>query len=76
MLDFLLYVVLGAALLFIGPSVIPQQFRTRFADNAVRAAGVFVIAFGVFSTSYVYVPDHHLAQIFRVYGGGSLTDMA
>jgi hypothetical protein len=72
MFDLLLYLALGTALLFVGPSLIPQQLRSGFADNAVRAAGVIVAAIGVFSTSYVYVPDHHLAQIFRVYGGGSL----
>jgi hypothetical protein len=72
MFALLFYVAFGVALLFVVPSVVPQRLRSSFGDNAIRAAGVILIAFGVFSTSYVYVPDHHLAQIFRVYGGGSL----
>ncbi len=32
------------------------------------------ILFAVASTSFVFVPDGHLGQLFRVYGGGSLTD--
>lgn len=66
-------VIAGLALMFIVPPLVPQQFRSRFVDTVIRAIGVILIIFGVFSTSYVYVPDHHLAQLFRVYGGGSLT---
>ncbi len=73
MFALLSYLALGAVLLFVVPSVVPQQFRSRFWNIAIRVAGVFAVAIGVFSTSYVYVPDHHLAQLFRVYGGGSLT---
>src|SRR5437868_12578523 len=73
MSELLFYIAFGLALLFLVPLVIPPRLRSSFGNNAIRAAGVILIAFGVFSTSYIYVPDHHLAQIFRVYGGGSLS---
>jgi hypothetical protein len=73
MFSLLFYLVLGVAFLSIVPSLLPPQFRSSFVDNTIRGIGVLLIVFGVFSTSYVYVPDHHLAQIFRVYGGGPLS---
>jgi len=36
--------------------------------------GAFAIIFSIASTSFVHVPDGHLGQLFRVYGGGSLTE--
>src|SRR5262245_13619113 len=57
MFNLLFYMVLGLALLFVVPSVIPP--RSSFENIAIRAGGLAAIAFGVFSTSYVYVPDHH-----------------
>ena len=74
MLAFLLGVVLGAIVAFLGPSLLPQQFRNAFVDSALRIIGVLAILFAVASTSFVRVPDGYLGQLFRVYGGGSLTE--
>ena len=74
MLAFLLGLVLGAIVVFLGPSLLPQQFRNAFLDNALRIIGVFAILFAIASTSFVRVPDGYLGQLFRVYGGGSLTE--
>jgi hypothetical protein len=73
MLTFLC-VVLGAIVAFLGPSLLPQQFRNAFVASALRIIGVLVILFAIASTSFVRVPDGHLGQLFRVYGGGSLTE--
>src|SRR5262249_57294120 len=72
MLAFLLGVVLGAIIAFLGPSLLPQQFRNAFVDSALRVIGVLAILFAIASTSFVRVPDGYLGQLFRVYGGGSL----
>jgi hypothetical protein len=74
MLTFLLGVVLGAIIAFLGPSLLPQQFRNPFVDSALRIIGVLAILFAIASTSFVRVPDGYLGQLFRVYGGGSLTE--
>ena len=74
MLAFLLGVVLGIIVAFLGPSLLPQQFRNGFVDSALRIVGVLAILFAVASTSFVRVPDGYLGQLFRVYGGGSLTE--
>src|SRR5262245_40568166 len=66
--------VLGAIVAFIVPPFMPAQFRGWLFDNVIRAIGVIIIAFSVLSTSFVYVPDGHLGQLFRVYGGGSLPE--
>jgi SPFH domain / Band 7 family len=73
MLTFLC-VVLGAIVAFLGPSLLPQQFRNAFVASALRIIGVLVILFAIASTSFVRVPDGYLGQLFRVYGGGSLTE--
>src|SRR5262249_51596233 len=36
MLSFVLGVVLGAVVAFIGPSLLPQQFRSAYVDSALR----------------------------------------
>src|SRR5262249_61524441 len=72
MLAFLLGVVLGAIIAFLGPSLLPQQFRNAFVDSALRIIGVLAILFAIASTSFVRVPDGYLGQLFRVYGGGAL----
>jgi len=72
MLGLLLWVILGAALLFLAPPLLPPRYRNKVADNTLRLVGVLIVVFGVLSTSYVHVPDGHLGQLFRVYGGGSL----
>ena len=74
MVAFLMGVVLGTIVAFIGPSLLPQQFRNGFVDTALRVIGVLAILFAVASTSFVHVPDGYLGQLFRVYGGGSLTE--
>lgn len=61
-------------LLFVIPPFIPPPYRSRAVDNGARAIGVFAILFALASTSFVFVPDGHLGHLFRVYGGGSLTD--
>ena len=43
-------------------------------DGALRVIGVLAIVFAIASTSFVRVPDGYLGQLFRVYGGGSLTE--
>src|SRR5262249_61078152 len=73
MLAFLLGVVLGAIIAFLGPSLLPQQYRNAFVDSALRIIGVLAILFAIASTSFVRVPDGYLGQLFRVYGGGSLS---
>src|SRR5262249_59695817 len=72
MLAFLLGVVLGAIIAFLGPSLLPQQYRNAFVDSALRIIGVFAILFAIASTSFVRVPDGYLGQLFRVYGGGGV----
>jgi len=74
MLSFVLGVVLGAVVAFIGPSLLPQQFRSAYVDSALRVIGIAAIVFAVASTSFVRVPDGHLGQLFRIYGGGSLAE--
>jgi hypothetical protein len=74
MLSFVLGVALGAIIAFTGPSLLPQQFRNAYVDMALRLVGIAAIVFAVASTSFVRVPDGHLGQLFRVYGGGSLSE--
>ena len=66
-------VVLGLFLLAI-PPLIPVHYRSWAVDNGARVIGIVVILFGFASTSFVFVPDGHLGHLFRVYGGGSLTE--
>lgn len=72
MLGLLFWVIVGAAVLFVAPPLLPPRFRGMAADNGLRLVGILIIVFGVLSTSYVRVPDGHLGELFRVYGGGSL----
>ena len=72
MLRLLVWVVVGAAVLLVAPSLIAPRYRNIVSDNAVRLGGIVIILFALGSTSYVHVPDGHLGQLFRVYGGGSL----
>src|SRR5262249_48746336 len=72
MLKLLVWVVVGAAVLLVAPSLIAPRYRTIASDTAVRLVGIVIILFALGSTSYVHVPDGHLGQLFRVYGGGSL----
>ncbi|MBS0244646.1 MAG: hypothetical protein JSS20_20950, partial [Proteobacteria bacterium] len=45
-----------------------------FSDLALRFVGLLAMIFSIASTSFVHVPDGHLGQLFRVYGGGSLAE--
>src|SRR5499427_7795332 len=72
MLRLLVWVVVGAVVLLVTPSLIAPRYRSIASDNAVRLVGIVIILFALESTSYVHVPDGHLGQLFRVYGGGSL----
>jgi len=72
MAGLLFWVILGAAVLFVAPPLVPLRFRNAAVGNALRVAGAFIILLALLSTSYVHVPDGHLGQLFRVYGGGSL----
>src|SRR4249920_2804159 len=74
MTGFLLGLLLGAVVAFVGPSLVPQQMRNAFTDTVLRMIGALAILFAIASTSFVRVPDGQLGQLFRVYGGGSLTD--
>jgi hypothetical protein len=70
----LLGLLLAAIVAFAGPTLLPQGWRNPVADGALRAMGVLGMLFAVASTSFVRVPDGHLGQLFRVYGGGSLAE--
>ena len=67
------WVALGLITAFIAPLFIPEQFRRWQFEYGVRVLGALLILFGIFSTSYAHVGDGKFAQLFRVYGGGSLT---
>src|SRR6516165_5418175 len=67
------WVALGLITAFIAPPFIPPQFRGWQFDYGLRALGALLIVFGIFSTSYAHVGDGKFAQLFRIYGGGSLT---
>jgi SPFH domain / Band 7 family len=73
MSEFMALVVLGLLLIAL-PPLIPLNYRSRTGDNGARAIGIVAILFAFASTSFVFVPDGHLGHLFRVYGGGSLTD--
>ena len=70
----LLLLLLSAVIAFAGPTLLPQQMRSSVADSALRVIGVLGMLFAIASSSFVRVPDGHLGQLFRVYGGGSLTE--
>src|SRR5215475_5402955 len=74
MTSLLLGLLLAAIVAFAGPTLLPQQARSPLADTSLRIIGVFGMLFAIASTSFVLVPDGHLGQLFRVYGGGSLTE--
>jgi hypothetical protein len=74
MFDVILGFVAGVVLILIVPPLLPARFNNMTIANAVRALGVLVILFSIGLTSFVYVPDGHLGQLFRVYGGSSLRE--
>src|SRR6516225_6531372 len=74
MTSLLLGLLLAAIVAFAGPTLLPQQARSPLADSTLRIIGVLGMLFAIASTSFVRVPDGHLGQLFRVYGGGSLSE--
>ena len=64
----------GGIIAFILPRFVPLPIRSALPDSLVRAVGALFVILAVVSTSFVHVPDGHLGQLFRIYGGGSLTD--
>jgi hypothetical protein len=73
MTGLMILMVLGA-IVFAIPPLIPIHYRSRAVDNGARAIGIVIILIAFASTSFVFVPDGHLGHLFRVYGGGPLTD--
>src|SRR6516225_8578879 len=71
---FFLGLLLAAIVAFAGPTLLPQQARGPLVDSTLRIIGLLGILFAIASTSFVRVPDGHLGQLFRVYGGGSLPE--
>src|SRR5439155_5036140 len=73
MMGLVSWMALGLITAFVAPAFIPAQLRGWQLDYGVRAIGALLIVFGIFSTSYTHVGDGRFAQLFRVYGGGSLS---
>jgi SPFH domain/Band 7 family protein len=73
---FLLFlgILLGALFVAVAPALVPPGVRSAFTDTALRALGIITIILAVASTSFVNVPVGHVGHLFRVYGGGSLTE--
>lgn len=71
---FFVGLLLGAILAVLGPSLVPQSMRSGLIDTALRFIGAAAILVSIASTSFVHVPDGHLGQLFRIYGGGPLTE--
>src|SRR5215469_3611843 len=74
MTSLLLGLLLAAIVAFAGPTLLPQQARSPLADSTLRIIGALGMLFAIASTSFVRVPDGHLGQLFRVYGGRSLAE--
>ena len=70
LIGLLLAIIVG----FVAPLLIPQQAKPWIPVSLLRVLGAIIVLFAVASTSFVHVPDGHLGQLFRVYGGGSLTE--
>ena len=74
MFGLLVLVALGAVFFFVVPSIIPVNYKSAATANLARALGILFILFAIASTSFVFVPDGHVGHLFRVYGGGPLTE--
>src|SRR3989344_2409332 len=70
----ILEIVIGAFVALAVPYFIPESRRNALTIWATRAIGVVIMLFAIVSTSYVHVPDGHFAQVFKTYGGSSLTE--
>ena len=83
MISIISLVLLGAFLAFVVPPFVPEKargfaygagrFQGRITTTTLRVVGVLLMVFSIISTSYVHVSDGHFAQVFKVYGGSSLT---
>jgi hypothetical protein len=73
---FLLFlgILLGALFVSVAPALVPAGARSALTDTVLRALGFITIILAVASTSFVNVPVGHVGHLFRVYGGGSLTE--
>ena len=72
MIGLIIGVFLGALLIAVAPTVLPERFRDVVPGLAIRLFGAFIILFALASTSFVYVPDGYSAHLFRVHLGSSL----
>lgn len=73
MLGLVLWIVVGIAVIFLIP-ILVEKYRpvSKSVSRSIQGVGVVFIILGVVGTSFILVGDGHLAQLFRVYGGGSL----
>ena len=69
----LMGLVAAGLVAFVLPAVVPQAYKAWLPDSIIRSMAALVVLFAIATTSFVHVPDGHLGQLFRVYGGGSLT---
>jgi len=74
MITLMIGLALGAVIAVAGPTLVPQQLRSAVLDSALRVVGLATVVLAIASTSFVHVPDGRLGQLFRVYGGGQLTE--
>jgi hypothetical protein len=74
MVTLLFGLALGVVIAVVGPGLMPQQLRGALLDSALRVIGLAAVVLSIASTSFVHVPDGRLGQLFRVYGGGPLTE--
>ncbi len=74
MAGLILMILVGVAIAFAAPTIASRFQQTAILSPVLRAVGALVILFGIVSTSFVHVPDGKLGQLFRIYGGPSLTE--
>jgi hypothetical protein len=74
MVALLIGLAFGVIVAVMAPPLVPPNLRSALVDNALRLVGLVAIVLSIASTSFVHVPDGRLGQLFRVYGGGPLTE--
>lgn len=72
MFGFIIMLIVGASLVFLVPSFIPQNFQSRVVNISIRSIGVMIIAFAIASTSYVHIGDGKVGHLFKKYIGSGL----
>jgi hypothetical protein len=72
MIGLLIGIFVGALVMVLAPTMLPERFRDVLPSMAIRLLGAFIILFALASTSFVYVPDGYSAHLFRVYLGRAL----